>query len=104
MDKSNGFSLGGEDCTRGPARRSDVARSSERAGVQELRIHGDETQGGSQGSRADAGAAAERRHTYDNATLLPRTGSADSPGEKPRGRVRVEFRVLTHYAQGRPRV
>ena len=34
----------------------DVARSSERTDEQERRMHGDETEGGSQGSRADAGA------------------------------------------------
>jgi hypothetical protein len=34
----------------------DVARSSERTDEQELRVHGDETEGSSQGSGADAGA------------------------------------------------
>jgi hypothetical protein len=34
----------------------DVARSSERTDEQERRVHGDETEGGSHGSGADAGA------------------------------------------------
>ena len=38
-----------------------MARSSERTDEQELRMNGDEMEDGSQSSRADAGAAAERR-------------------------------------------
>ena len=57
VDKSNGFSLGGPDCTHGVARRgapSALARLSERTDEQELRMHGDGTEGGSQDSRATA--------------------------------------------------
>jgi hypothetical protein len=39
----------------------DVARSSERTDEQELCMSADETEGGSQGSRPDADAGAERR-------------------------------------------
>jgi hypothetical protein len=43
VDKSNGFSLGGADCTRGPVRRRapSTARLSERMDKQELCMHGD---------------------------------------------------------------
>jgi hypothetical protein len=42
VDKSNGFSPGGADCTAGAARGTfDVARLSERTDEQELHMHGD---------------------------------------------------------------
>jgi hypothetical protein len=61
VDKGNGFCLGGADFTRGPARRwapFDIAHSSERTDEQELRLHGDDTQRGSQG-RGQLWAGAE---------------------------------------------
>jgi hypothetical protein len=73
VDKSNGFCLGGADCTRasealGPL---DVARSSERTDEQEqaLRMHGNGTEGGSQQMRA------RRRRAAPPGNVIPRTRS-----------------------------
>ena len=87
----------------------DVARFSERTDEQELRMHGDGTEGGSQGNRAHAGAAAERRRAARHKILIAVLLISDvGRGWRLRfttraGDVRA-CALLTDYAQGRPRV
>jgi hypothetical protein len=67
VDKSNGFSLGGADCTRGPVALDpfDVARSSDWMDEQERYMQGDGTEGGAGGGgRVEAGAEEEARSVF----------------------------------------
>ena len=60
VGKSSGFSLAGRGGLHARAGKAlgpfDVARSSERTDEQDRHMHGNGTEGRSQGSRADAGA------------------------------------------------
>jgi hypothetical protein len=78
VDKSSGFSLGGPDCTHVAVWRGGPStwRLSERTDEQELRMHGDGTEGGSQGSRAVAGCGEEASNAFRQSNnAQPRIGN-----------------------------